>query len=189
MVFGTRGFTPCAFLLLLAHSAFAAVSIQYTLTPLGGNNYRYVYSISNTATGGSTTVQLFDIYFDTTLYQESSLQIVTPNALHTQWDEQLLTSAPGVPAAYDALSLAGGIAPGTTVTGFSVTFRWLGAGVPGAQPFQIWDTGRFVILQSGTTFSSAIGVPTASTLMLSLIGVGLSLSAAFQMRDRLAARS
>jgi hypothetical protein len=188
-VFDTRRFTFGALLLLLAHSAFAAVSIQYSVVPVGGSTYRYVYSITNTATSGSPSVKLFDVYFDTSLYQSGSLQIVTPDPLHTQWSEQLFSAAPGVPGAYDALSLMGGIAPGTTVTGFSVQFTWLGSGVPGAQPFQIFDAGTFAVLQNGTTSSNPASVPAASTLALSLLALGLALSAAFQLRDRLGART
>jgi hypothetical protein len=189
MAFGTRAFGPGALLLLLAHSAFAAVSIQYTIVPVGGNVYRYVYSITNNAATGSAAIQLFDILFDTSLYQESSLQIVTPAPLHTQWSEQLLSSAPSVPAAYDALSLTGGIAAGSTVTGFSVQFTWLGTGNPGSQPFQVFDPNTFAVLQSGVTSTLPVGVPAASTLTLFLLGVGLSLAAAFQMRERLAGRT
>ena len=151
--------------------------------------YRYVYSITNNAATGSAAIQLFDILFDTSLYQESSLQIVTPAPLHTQWSEQLLSSAPSVPAAYDALSLTGGIAAGSTVTGFSVQFTWLGTGTPGPQPFQVFDPNTFAVLQSGVTSTLPVGVPAASTLTLFLLGVGLSLAAAFQMRERLAGRT
>jgi len=182
MRFGTRGFAAGALLLAVAHAASAAVSIQYSVVHVSGNVYQYVYSITNS--GASTTpVRLFDILFDTSLYQESSLQIVTPNPLHTQWSEQLLASAPAVAAAYDALSLTGGIAPGSTVSGFSVQFTWLGSGTPGSQPFQIFDPTTFAVLQTGQTVSP-FGIPTASTLSLSLIGVGLSISAALQLRNR-----
>jgi hypothetical protein len=181
MPFGKRGFAG-ALLLVAAQAASGAVSIQYDVVQVSGNVYRYVYSITNSGNSASP-VRLFDILFDTSLYQESSLQIVTPNPLHTQWSEQLLASAPAVPAAYDALSLTGGIPPGTTVTGFSVQFTWLGSGTPGNQPFQIFDPNTFAILQTGTT-GVPLPVPAASTLALSLVGIGLSISAALQLRDR-----
>jgi hypothetical protein len=185
MPFGTRTFAAGTLLLAFAQAAAATVSIQYNVVHVSGNLYRYVYSITNSGPGASP-VQLFDILFDTALYQESSLQIVTPNPLHTQWSEQLLTSAPAVPAAYDALSLTGGIAPGSTVTGFSVQFTWLGSGTPGGQPFQVFDATTFAVLQSGQTAAPVIAVPAASTLSLSLIGLGLSLAAALQLRNRFA---
>jgi hypothetical protein len=182
MPFGTRGFAAGALLLAFVQAASGAVSIQYSVVHVSGNVYQYVYSITNSGSSASP-VQLFDILFDTSLYQESSLQIVTPNPLHTQWSEQLLASAPSVPAAYDALSLTGGIPPGSTVSGFSVQFIWLGSGTPGGQPFQVFDATTFAVLQTGQTFSP-LTIPTASTLSLSLIGLGLSISTALQLRNR-----
>ena len=142
-------------LLVLATQAFAdtPISIQYTLVPLGGNVGQYVYSIQNNGTlPGAAAVKLFDIFFDSSLYQKSSLQIVTPSSLQSQWSEVLLTVIPPViPAEYDAYALQGGIPVGNTVTGFSVKFTWLGPGVPGAQVFQISDPSTFQVLQTGQT--------------------------------------
>lgn len=184
MLFRLCKFTPSV-ILLLSTQAFAAgtTSIQYSLVSLGGNAYRYIYSITNNGSSGAP-VQLFDILFDTSLYQESSLQIVTPSSLHSQWSEVLLAGVPpAIPAAYDALALQGGVAAGTTVTGFSVQFTWLGPGVPGAQPFQIYDPQTFQLTQSGqTSSSSSVSVPAASTLSLILLGVGLVLAVAYWMR-------
>jgi len=172
--------------LLLPVSAVASpsISISYTLVPMGGNSYKYVYSITNNGTlTGSAPVQLFDILFDTSQYQESSLQIVTPANLNAQWSQEILTGIPpAVPAAYDALALAGGVPAGTTVTGFAVQFTWLGSGTPGSQPFQIYDPTTFTLLQSGQTTSAPVSVPAASVLSLILISFGLALTVAFQTR-------
>jgi len=165
-----------------AQPAAGAISIQYTLIPLGGNAYQYVYSITNNGTLASgAAVKLFDILFDPALYQESSLQIVTPSTLHAQWSEQLLASAPGVPAAYDALAIQGGIPLGTTVSGFSVQFRWFGPGLPGPQPFQVFDPTTFQLLQTGQTAGGPQGAPAASMLTLILIGAGLALTGVYQV--------
>jgi hypothetical protein len=173
-------------LFVLATQAFAdtPISIQYTLVPLGGNVYQYVYSIRNNGTlPGGSAVKLFDIFFDSSLYQKSSLQIVTPSSLQSQWSEVLLAVIPPViPAEYDVLSLQGGIPVGGAVTGFSVKFTWLGSGVPGAQVFQISDPSTFQVLQTGQTVLDPTSVPAASTLSLILIGLGLALLAAYQIR-------
>ena len=59
-----------------------AISVQYGLTSLGGNAYRYDYSIANDGSlGAGVPVELFDIYFDPTLYLESSLNIVSSGPL------------------------------------------------------------------------------------------------------------
>ena len=173
--------TAAAILLFGAH-AFAAVSIQYKLVPVGGNVYRYVYSITNSSpTGTGAPVQLFDILFDTSRYQQSSLQIVTPSTLQLGWSETFLGALPGVPTAYDALALHGGVPAGNTVSGFAVQFTWLGSGLPGPQVFQIYDPLTFQLLQSGTTVADFDSVPAASMWSLILIGAGLTLAARRQV--------
>jgi hypothetical protein len=172
-------------LVICAHTAAAAVSIRYTLQPLGGQSYRYVYTITNDGSlGGAAPVLLFDIMFDTSLYAEGSLQIVTPSNLHPHWSEQILSSLPGLPAAYDVLAISGGIPAGSTVTGFSVQFVWLGPGVPASQPFEIYNLG-FSLLQSGSTAPNLAPIPAASTISLTALGVSLALAAAYQARRRI----
>jgi len=105
------------------------------------------------------------------------------------WSQQLFVSLPGVPAAYDAFALHGGIPAGTTVSGFSVQFTWLGPGLPGSQTFQVFDPITFLSVQIGQTFSPAAPVPAASTWSLTAIGLGLGLAAALQARSRLGAGS
>ena len=174
---------------LSTQSVPGVISVSYDVVHLGGNVYRYVYSITNNGSAGSAApMQLFDILFDTNLYQEPSLQIVTASSLQVQWSEELLLSLPGVPATYDALTLRGGIPAGSSVTGFSVQFVWLGPGVPGSQPFQIFDPTTFQVLQTGHTVNSSspvpdpTGAPAASTISLILIGLGLAVTATYQAR-------
>lgn len=144
-----------------------AVSVQYELTPLGGSNYRYVYTVSNDGSLGSgASVELFDVMFDPALYLESSLVISTPASPGSSWDEIFLVSAPGVPAAYDAMALAGGIPVGAALGGFSVDFAWIGTGTPGNQPFAIYDPGSFALLAEGMTGNlAAVPVPAAAWLL------------------------
>ncbi len=147
-----------------------AINITYNLVALGGNNYRYDYTVQNDGTLGSgVAVELFDINFDTSLYQESSLVISTQPPLSTSWDENILASAPGIPAVYDVFALSGGIGDGASATGFSVAFTWLGGQqAPGSQSFDIFDPNTFALLESGaTTASSTVPVPAAGWLMLS----------------------
>jgi hypothetical protein len=162
----------------------ATISIQASVVPLGSNVYRYVYSITNNGTlQAGAPIRLFDILFDTTFYQQGSLQIVTPPGLSAQWSQQVLSGIPpAVPAVYDSLSLQGGIPAGSTVTGFSVQFTWLGAGIPGSQPFQIFDPTTFQLLQSGQTVVPTTTVPAASTTLLVLISLGLAVIVAYRTR-------
>lgn len=174
--------TFAAVFLFSAHAFAATVSIQYKLVPMGGNVYRYVYSITHSGPAGTgAPVQFFDILFDTSRYQQSSLQIVTPSALQLEWSETFLAPLPGVPTAYDVLALHGGVPAGSTVSGFAVQFTWLGSGLPGPQLFQIYDPVTFQLLQSGTTVPDFDSVPAASTWSLFLIGAGLTLAARRQL--------
>jgi hypothetical protein len=144
-----------------------ATVVQYQLLPLGGNDYRYVYTVTNDGSlGAGTAIELFDILFDPQRYDESTLQITTPAPLTNDWDQIFLASAPGVPAAYDAYALAGGITDGGLMSGFAVDFTWIGSGLPGSQPFVIYDPNSFDQLEAGTTVSS-VPVPTAWWLLLS----------------------
>jgi hypothetical protein len=145
----------------LASSRAGATIIRYQLIPLGGIDYQYVYAVENDGTlGGGAPVALFDLLFDPTLYAEASLTAATAAPLANAWDELFLASAPGVPAAYDALALAGGVADGATVSGFTVTFTWLGAGTPGSQPFEIYDPLTFALLEQGLTVNATPLPPT-----------------------------
>ena len=186
MVFWTRGLVTSILLLGIAQAAAAAVSIQYTVVPVSGSTYKYVYSVTNMNAAGGASVQLFDIFFDNSLY--SSLSIVSPGSINANWSQQILPGIiPGPPAAYDSLSIfGGGIPPGGTVTGFAVQFTWLGAGTPGAQPFQIYDpsTTPITLLQNGATFLST-SIPASSTFSLILLGLGLAAASAVQARGRL----
>ncbi|MEO8444764.1 MAG: hypothetical protein ABI567_07150, partial [Gammaproteobacteria bacterium] len=70
-----------------------------------------------------------------------------------------------------------GIASGQSVSGFAVSFTWLGAGTPGAQTFQIYDASTFGLLGSGTT--TAVPAPTAFWLLTTAVA-----AAGFRMRRR-----
>jgi hypothetical protein len=143
-----------------------AAVINYEASNLGGDTWRYDYTVTN---DGSTTalVGLWDILFDTASYAESSLSIVSSPALAAAWDERILGSGLLIPAAYDVAAISGGIATGQSRDGFAVQFRWLGAGTPGPQPFQIFDPNTFGLLGSGTT---AV-VPLPATIWLLATGV------------------
>lgn len=129
------------------------VEVGYQLANLGGNQYQYNYWVSNNGSLPSgNPVQLFDIVFDPLLYQNGSLNIVTPDPPKSDWSEQVLTAIdPGLPMDYDALALNGGIFAGSSVNGFAVQFRWIGQGLPGPQPFKIYSPRDFSVLQNGET--------------------------------------
>lgn len=157
---------------ILSSQAFATI-IDYSLTSLGGTQYRYDYTVTNDTLGGA--IELFDISFDPALYDESSLTVVSGAGVSAAWSESLLASAPGFDALYDAYALSGGIAVGASQSGFAVEFNWLGAGGPGAQLFEIYDATTFALIDTGiTTLLSGPGpTPVAEPTSLGLLGLGL----------------
>ncbi len=136
------------------------LDISYHLSALGGTRWAYTYDVMNIS--WTQPIQEFTIWFDRNT--QRNLAIGTPNPPAGDWSEliaqpDLVLQADGF---YDALSLTGGIAPGSHVFGFSVAFDWLGEGVPGAQPFEIIDPQNFHTLYSGTT----IPEPACAVLLL-----------------------
>lgn len=132
-------------------SAKAAI-FSYDLQNLGGNQYSYTYAIENNgslAEGASITE--FQLLFDPMQYDELSLNFSNNGAFSADWVSQFLTSAPGIPASFDIYTLGNGIPVGERISGFSVAFTWLGAGLPGAQEFQIYDANTLGLLESGST--------------------------------------
>lgn len=158
----------------LSCSAAHAGLVNYQSTNLGGNAYRYDYTITN---DGSITpeIGLFDILFDPALYDEASLLNVSNPSLDAGWSQMFLGSGIGVPAAFDVFANGSGIELGSSVAGFAVQFLWLGAGSPGAQGFEIYDPETFELLGSGTSTlrppATTVPEPTAFALMTSALAM------------------
>ena len=140
-----------------------AVIIESTLFSLGGNSYQFNYTITN-----DDIVSGFDefsIYFDNTTYE--NLAVV---ASHADWDSVVLAAEMFLPLDYpgvfDSIALVQPLGLGETISGFSVSFDWIGAGLPGVQNFDVIDAGSYTILQSGTTTLAAPEVPVPASLPL-----------------------
>ena len=146
-------------LLLCAMSAAHATSIGYTATALGGTQWRYDYTVSNTTL--AVPIEEFTIFFSVGPYL-NLLDVSTAPG----WDLLLVQPDPAIPDSgyLDALALAGGIAPGASAAGFSVTFDYLGTGSPGSQLFAILDPLTFVAIDTGGT--QAVPLPSTPCLLL-----------------------
>ena len=186
----SRSIALCVALIALPAMGFCgAIQITYSLTPVNNepNTYIYTYSVFNDGSlPGSEPVELFDINFDPTLYQETSLTDVTPNPLSSEWSTEILHSAGSSPAMFDALELSPGITAGNTVSGFAVEFVYLGQGLPGAQTFSISDpnTEPIPTLQTGTTVVGADeATPEPPTGFMLLCG--LLLCSAWTLREKI----
>lgn len=135
--------------------------VDYTLTDLGGGSWQYEYQVGNISL--SVPIEEFTIYFDYGSYD--NLSVSTP-ATPADWDQIVWQVEPvlGDPGGYDALSTNLSIDIGESLSGFSVTFDWLGIGEPGSQYYEIIDPVTFGTIDSGYT------VPEPATCLLLLSG-------------------
>jgi len=164
-----KSYILCAALVLLPGCVFgSSIVIDYSWAQVGntGNTYIYTYSVDNMPTG-TFPVQVFDILFDPTLYQETSITNVTPEPLNTEWSPTILFSVGSEPAAFDAESQSG-IAVGDTVGGFAVEFNYLGQGSPGSQPFEIYNLS-YTMIQSGTTQLAGAPEPSSGSYIVGIL--------------------
>ena len=149
-----------------------ATVISFDLIDLGSDNFEYIYTIENDTLG--VPIEQFLIWFDEQLYD--NLQIAKQTPLANDWNEIILPSSGfGVPLGYDALELTGGIGLGQSVDGFSVSFDWLGTGLPGSQPFEIINPLDSQPIDFGNT------MPEPTTILLFALG-GLMLRRKHQAR-------
>lgn len=154
------------FVCLFAAVAFGVpmTQIQYEISDLGSGQWQYTYNVMNISL--SVPIEEFTIWFDFGLYD--GLAFETPDPPADDWDEIVLQPEPvlGDDGAYDAKAEVWnpGIGVGETVSGFSVSFDWLGAGEPASQFYEIIDPVTFETIGSGET------VPEPATLWL--VGLG-----------------
>ncbi len=157
---------------LFGASAFGVpkTEIWYETTELGLGKWQYTYEVTNISL--TKPIVEFTIWFDFGSYE--NLAIETPEPLASDWDEIVVQPEPVLKddGYYDAKTgvWKRGIGVGQTVSGFAVSFDWLGVGQPGSQFYEIIDPGTFETIDSGMT----IPEPT-SAVMLGLGGVLLVL--------------
>jgi hypothetical protein len=160
----SRSFTlPLVLALACSSMSANAVTVESTLLSLGGNSYQFNYTITN-----DDIVSGFDefsIYFDNTSYD--NLAVV---ASHADWDSAIIPAELFLPLnhpdVFDSIALVQPLGLGETISGFSVSFDWIGVGLPGVQNFDVIDAGSYTILQSGTTTLAAPEVPVPASLPL-----------------------
>ncbi len=134
--------------------------------PLPGEDlYRYTYSLSDFPFPAGHG---FSVVFENLLY--ASLESPPP-PVGSDWDVLSIQPDPALPddGLFDALALVDAPA---TLTGFTIEFVWLGGGVPGSQPFVIYDSA-FATIESGRTVAvpDTPGVPEPPALGLILMSL------------------
>jgi hypothetical protein len=145
----------------------SATTISFQVTDMpdlvpGEDQYRYEYSLSDFPHPAGYG---FSIVFDRTLYAwlESPPPSVGPD-----WDVLSIQPDLALPddGFFDSLAL---VDTPATLAGFTIEFVWLGGGVPGSQPFVIYDSA-FATIESGRT-ERAAAVPETPALGLILLGL------------------
>lgn len=149
----------------------SAAVITFSSDLLSGNQWRYDYDV--TASSGGPIIEEFTIYFNPALYAN----LITASS-PANWDSLVIQPEASIPADgfFDSLALAGGIAAGSTLGGFSLIFDYLGNGAPGSQDFEVVDPVTFESLSVGTTTRFIVepgSVPEPGTLALYSLALGL----------------
>ena len=140
----------------------ASSQIIYETSEFGAGRWQYTYDVKNISL--TETIEEFTIWFEFGLYENLAIQ--TPDPPASNWSEIVLQPEPVLQddGAYDTRALGPGIGIGQTITGFAVSFDWLGTGQPGAQFYEIIDPDTYETIDSGYT------VPEPATLLL--LGLG-----------------
>jgi len=147
-----------------AVSAFGdLVNITYTSQQIDADSWQYTYTVENE--GIAAGVEAFTIWFDDALYE--NLAIASPASISNVWDEIIVQPDAflGDDGYYDTFETGGPIALGQAVSGFSVTFDWLGQDTPGSQYFEVFDPADYT-----TPITTGNAIPEPVTMLL--LGLG-----------------
>jgi hypothetical protein len=157
-------FAAVVFVFSLTATGFSVpkTEICYQTSDLGLGRWQYTYDVTNISL--TETIEEFTIWFDFGLYD--NLAIETPDPPASNWSEIVIQPEPVLKddGYFDVLALDAGIGVGQTVSGFTVSFDWFGAGDPGPQFYEIIDPATYQTIDSGYT------IPEPATIFL--IGIG-----------------
>jgi hypothetical protein len=148
----------------LAYAAGASAStLSASVVPLGGQQYRFVYTLRNDGSLGAAAIRSFDIAFPTAKISAfSAVPGFGASALPVLGDDLFVVDATGT-----------GLVPNASLT-FSVDFRWNGSGSPGTQAYDIYDSSNFSVLETGvTTFVPMVPLPPSLPVVLAIVLAGL----------------
>ena len=147
-----------AFLFIENTFADLLSQVRYEAADLGAGQWQYTYEVKNL--GIADGIGEFTIWFDYGKY--SNLQIKTPNPPSANWNQVVWQPDPVLHDAggYDAIANSLRITLGQSVSGFAVSFDWLGTSTPGSQYYEIINPSNFQTIESNWT------IPEPGTLLL-----------------------
>ncbi len=161
----SRVFAAAVLICTFAGAGFADpdTRIWYDVVDLGAGQWEYTYDVENISL--AATIEEFTIWFDYDLYDNL---IVTTPATPSEWDQIVWQVEPILedPGGYDALATNLSIGIDENLSGFSVSFDWLGAGDPASQYYEIINPDTFATIEDGYT----ILIPEPATMCL--LGLG-----------------
>jgi hypothetical protein len=146
-----------------------ATTITYDVAQISGSTWQYDYSLNSNSQPAA--IGEFTVFFALGEYSNLSVEASPGN-----WSSIVAQPDPNLPADgfFDAQALDTGLPPGSSQNGFSVQFMWLGAGRPGAQPFNVVDPNTFATLETGNTTPAPVPLPASLVLLISgLLGTGV----------------
>lgn len=151
----------CGFLLTSSASGSLVTQINYAVADLGSDRWQYTYDVTNISL--EEEIEEFTIWFGLGSYGNLAIETLDPPA--GNWDEIVWQPEEGLgDGGYDAVAKDLNIGVGETVSGFAVSFDWLGTGVPGSQFYEIINPVDFTTIDSGFT------VPEPATVVLLCFG-------------------
>ena len=160
--------TVIGLIIVLAQNVFATV-ITFDAYNISGNRWGYSYTITNDTL--SSDIFEFGIFFSYGLYENIAVDTSPVDWDVISWGPALIFDIPD-DGLVDGLALSGGLTPGATLSGLSVSFDWLGSETPGSQYFVVVDPNDYEsILDEGNTTPATAPVPEPATLLL--LGSGL----------------
>ena len=152
--------------LSIAQSVWAG-SVVYNIENISGSRWECTYSITNNSL--QTGLKEFTIYFKYGLYKNISVG-ATPDGWNSKVAQPALIFNTPDNGFVDLLAKANGLPYGSTLTGLTIDFDWIGLIQAGTQSFDFVDPITFATLESGKA-----AAPIPGTLLLFGSGlIGLS---------------
>lgn len=167
-----------------------ASPIFYEVESLGDGAWRYAYAVGNDT---GAPIESFRIYFEYGLYEFDLIGVepfreVDTGTYAAPADWEAWVAPPDsilgeeLDGFYDAFAWVDPIAPAGLLSGFNVSFSYLGGGTPGSQFFELLDFFGTDVLGSGFTQRTPV-VAVSEPGTPALLAVGLLVAGWYRRRN------